>query len=440
MGYYIRHNKYVVFAKGRQVILLNGEIMKRVNRTKMESGTAVGSAVARKRPFPAVLDEMSPVKLARHIPKSTETALIARAAGRCEFRGCNEYLYEHPLTTDAGNFAENAHIVAFREAGARGAGPTRPVDINGIDNLMLLCQPCHKNIDSHPKKYPRQELVAQKLEHEARIRFVTGLGPELRTNVLTLKSRIGERVVEISQEEIVDALRPRYPASSAYKVIDLTQLGDESGDGYYPLAARRIRDEVRDMYATSGAFDRIKHLSVFGLAPIPLLVAFGNALSNTIQTDLFQCHRDRAERWCWYQGEPPVAYATSLLRAGTHPRNVAVVLSLSGTVSESALPAAIDQTFTVYVLTLRGATPNPGFLRQREDLEAFRLTYRELLATIVRDHEGLGLVHLFPAAPAPIAIACGFDLLPKAHPAIAVYDFDKRVGGFTERIKVNHYG
>lgn len=382
---------------------------------------------------------VSPIVPARDIPQLTHRALIAISSGRCEFRSCNKFLFEHSLTKDPGNYAEAAHVVAFRPAGPRGDMVDRPVDINGIDNLMLLCAECHHLIDTNPAKYPREELLAHKREHEDRIRLVTGFGPELRTNVLTLKSRIGERIVEIGKDEVVAALRPRYPASLQFHLVDLTDLGDELDPDYYRFAARKLQERTRAIYGADGPMTTVKHLSVFGLAPIPLLVVLGHALSNTIPTDLFQSHRDKSDRWTWYDGDAAARFVVQTLRSGTDPDKVAVIVSLSGAISEQSLPAGIDATFSVYQLTLGNVDPHPGFMRTREDLEAFRLAYRQLLADLIRRHPTHKTIHLFPAVPAPVAISLGFDLLPKAHPALAVYDFDKRVGGFAEKTKVNHY-
>ena len=204
-------------------------------------------------------------------------SLVARSAGRCEFRGCNKFLYTHPLTADNGNFSENAHIVAFREGGPRGRDGKRPTNIDSIENLMLMCAPCHHLIDTTPNKFPRTELEAHKREHEARIKRVTGLGPAMQTTVLQLKARIGASVVQVSPAETAHALLPRYPAGDP-KIIDLTGLGDEKNDAFYGFAAGRVRDEVRHLYATGGELETSKHLSVLALAPIPLLVVLGHSL------------------------------------------------------------------------------------------------------------------------------------------------------------------
>jgi hypothetical protein len=88
-------------------------------------------------------------------------------------------------------------------------------------------------------------------------------------------------------------------------------------------------------------------------------------------------------------------------------------------------------------MTLSGQTPHVDFLRQRRDLEEFRLTYRMFLSELCKHHPDVKEVHVFPALPAPIAIACGHDLLPKVHPALLVYDFDKKTGGFIIGLRVN---
>lgn len=364
----------------------------------------------------------------------TKMSLIARTAGRCEF--CNEYLFEHRLTTEPGNFSENAHIVAFSERGPRGSGD-RPADIDDIDNLMLLCAPDHLLIDRNPARYSRPLLKQRKREHEARIRRVTGIGPAMQTTVLQLKVKIGQHIVEVDRAEAFDAIQPRYPGGDPH-IIDLTQLGNEEPGAFYELAADRIQKRIAQLYETGGEIEKTKHLSVLALAPIPLLVALGGALSNKVPTEFYQCHRTRKEsRWTWYEGEAPARFHTRKLRSGTETSKVGLVLSLSGPFDPKSLPSHIDERYSLYEISPVDAVPNTGLTRQRDDLEAFRVSYRTLLAELLRDHEGLRELHLFPAIPAPAAVVCGFDLLPKVHPTLVIYDNVATEGGFVERLMVN---
>lgn len=366
--------------------------------------------------------------------KVTEVTLIARAAGRCEF--CNAFLYAHPMTGETGNFAENAHIVAFSERGPRGDG-NRPEAIDDVENLMLLCAPDHKLIDDNPERYTREVLVSLKHEHEARIKRVTAVGRAMRTSVLQLKAKIGSSIVEVSRSEVFEALQPRYPADDPH-IIDLTQLGDEQAGAFYELAADRIDKEVARLNDCGSSLERSQHLSVFALAPIPLLVSLGAVLSNKVPTDFYQCHRTRSEnRWNWYEGELPARFQIRVLRTGNNPTCVAIALSLSGAIDPATLPGTIDERFTLYEITPIDAVPNTGLIRQREDLEAFRSVYRGWLAELRVSHPRLRELHFFPAIPAPVAVACGFDLLPKVDPALVIYDNISKEGGFVARLTVN---
>lgn len=301
---------------------------------------------------------------------------------------------------------------------------------------MLLCRRDHKLIDDNPNRYTVEELKAHKHEHEARIKRVTGLGPSAQSTVLQFTAMIGTFKPVIGRSEISAALMPRYPADWVAN-IDLTALGAETPGAMYELACRRIDQEVARLHAIGGDLERTRHLSIFALAPIPLLVRLGVAVGNKTDTDFFQCHRNKAYRWSWFEGEVPVTYKVTELRRGTNPDNVALVLALSGPVTAVSLPAAIDGSFTVYEIGLVDRAPTPTFLRQREDLEAFRETYRTLLARIRGGHPLARHLHLFPAIPAPVAVACGFDLLPKVDPVLIIYDNVKEEGGFIARLNVN---
>lgn len=290
------------------------------------------------------------------IPDSTHAELVARSAGRCEF--CNVFLYKHPLTGERGNFAEDAHIVAFSENGPRG-DEDRPADINNIDNLMLLCRPDHRLIDRNADRYTRPFLEQRKREHEDRIGRVTEFGPGTQTTVLQLKVKIGSQIVEVDRTETFEALFPRYAVADPH-VIDLTGLGDEEPGAFYKLAADRIRRRAALLYETGGDIERTRRLSVLALAPIPLLVQLGHCLSNKVATDFYQCHRTRPEnRWNWYEGEPPVRFEVRRLRVGSDPARVGLILSLSGAIDVRACPSTWTSGFrsTRFCPWMRPQTP-----------------------------------------------------------------------------------
>src|SRR5579885_128104 len=193
-------------------------------------------------PAKAKRRKQSPVVLSRNVSENVRLRLVAASAGRCELRSCNKDLYIHPVTTEPGNFAQAAHIVAFRACGPRGEVGAQ--GLNAFENLMLLCAECHHLVDSEPQKYPVELLREFKREHEERIFTVTALGPEYRTTVIQLRANIGGQAVDIPASHIREVLLPRYPARLPGVLIDLTGIQAE-GPRFFEPARDQIRRELR---------------------------------------------------------------------------------------------------------------------------------------------------------------------------------------------------
>ena len=189
------------------------------------------------------------------------------------------------------------------------------------------------------------------------------------------------------------------------------------------------------LFQTGGEADLVPHLSVFAIGPMALLVALGSKLSNKIAADFYQRHRD-TENWIWKSDGAPVAYSIIRHTKGSSDSEVVLILSLSGKIDISTLPEQFSKHASVYEILLTSQAPTTTFLRQRRDLDAFRMVYQEALAMITSEHGPIAKLALFPAVPAPVAVLCGRERLPKVHPALHVYDYDKTAGGFTFQLEV----
>jgi hypothetical protein len=97
----------------------------------------------------------------------------------------------------------------------------------------------------------------------------------------------------------------------------------------------------------------------------------------------------------------------------------------------------LDAGYSVYEITLADGKPTPIYLRLREDVTRFKEIYQASLRAILQHHGHMEGIHLFPAVPAPVAVLCGKELLPKVDPKLLVYDFDKNKGGFNFILEVN---
>lgn len=329
-----------------------------------------------------------------------------------------------------------AHIVAFQPEGPRGKEGDRPEEINAVDNLMLLCPQCHKEIDDNPQEYPRARLEGFKREHEDRVKRLTELGSDSKTSLLVLKAPIGGQPVTITPHDTANAVVPRYPVSKDGKVLDLNALASIGElDSYLEAGREAIDRQLTDAFAPGSEAERTGHVSVFALAPIPLLIHFGSRLTNKVRTELFQRHRD-TEDWVWKDDGEPARYKHALIQKGEVGGPVALLLALSGAINVDSLSGDVKRQGWIYELTLENRPPDPTFLRLRTELDGFRTAYQEVLGLIAAQHGILEAVELFPAVPAPIAVLCGRERLPKVHPALRVYDFDRARGGYTFRFQV----
>lgn len=236
------------------------------------------------------------------IPAKEQLKLWVKAGGRCEFRGCSEPLFHDSLTLKETNYSDIAHIVAASKRGPRGDDPLPISKRRKFDNLMLLCKKHHKLVDSpeHQAEYSTRLLVGMKGEHEDRIARVTGMLPESKTAVIRLRSKIGNDNVAIRTGDIYDAIAPMYPSERDLD-IDLTGLQGTDTRASWEVGHETIRHEVGSFLARSAARGPVEHISIFGFASIPFLMALGHTIGSKIPYDIYQRHRS-SQDWKWKNG------------------------------------------------------------------------------------------------------------------------------------------
>lgn len=367
------------------------------------------------------------------IPSKTVLQLWVRAGGRCEFPGCNRQLFRDDLTLRQMNTAYVAHIVADQPDGPRGDPTLSPKFAKDIGNLMLLCDACHRRIDNQVDDYPVEILNGYKRNHEARIEFLTNIDQNRKTCLLFFTDNFGDRKHAFdSGPARAVVLSGRYPSEPRPIEIDLTSSpyrDDEPSyfDNKQEDVRRRIATQVRERIRIND----ITHLSIFGMAGIPLLAHLGYEIGDTIPTDLYQFHRD-TDSWNWQPAlEQHQRYIIDWPDAAdvASKKNVVINLSLSGVIHPDEIAVALPNVpFCSYKMTI--PFPNRDHLKSREQLEMFADQMRTLLARIREVHGADCCIHVFPAVPAPVAIKLGQLLLPKTDPTIRIYDHHKNSGGF----------
>jgi len=359
------------------------------------------------------------------IPEPTQRELWARAAGRCQFLGCNVLLYKDALTQQRSNLAVISHIVAFRPDGPRGDPVRSKLLEKDISNLMLTCRKHGKLIDdkSLEKEYPEALLVSFKQDHETRVRRATEITEDAQTHVLIVQASINGRDFHVNPAAAHRAIRPKYPAEDHPLVIDLsgTRLPAE-GEAFFRLMAQSISDQLQLILARRAGIARINSLSVFAIAPIPLLIHLGYCLGTLENIDLYQKHYG-SQDWTWMDVEDTQEFYTAVIPEGSDEDSnpIALVFSISGWMSIDQVKKAVDNDVRIY--EIQANEPSRDFLRSRKRLELFGIELRKILVALRYAHHQRKPIHVFLAIPAPLAIEFGRNIRTLDTPFI-IYEYE----------------
>lgn len=378
----------------------------------------------------------SPVTRVRSINHQVQRVLWAQSGGFCQFDACERSLIEHHVTKQQANFADKAHIVAFKESGPRGTPTVDEKDIHSLENLMLLCKDCHKLIDDNAALYPRHALEKMKAERVDLVRTaITNHAAELRTHILAFEAPIGGRVVAITNHEMMKAIKPRNVYRAQPIHISLNDLA-VSGETltFYQAGLEIIENEIARCMVKGGSLYEASHISVFAIGPIPLLIQLGASLPDKIGTIEIRHKRNNPATWVWNIEGETLRFGFREVRAGTRGKGVVLALSISGAVSVENLDDIFGEESSIYELHLVGQPPARTAMQKQDDLEAFKHAYKSALGEIAKVHGVSTPINLLPAVPAAVAVACGLMRHPKAEGPLIVHDL--RNGAYHEVLKV----
>lgn len=343
----------------------------------------------------------------KNISQNTERLLWAMSAGRCE--KCGRLIYQHPLSKSVGNFAQIAHNLPVSDRGPR--SEYKQIDetknIDDIQNLLLLCYDCHKEIDEiHPKDYPPELLKRIKSDFEQFIVKATNINRVIPTTVLKYSPNLhGKRLL------ITGIHNALFPDKVIEQEIDIT-LKDSTffvGDSKYweieeenLLRAfnRRVLPEIENY--TKGLIN----ISVFAIGPIPLLVKLGNLLSNKHNIDIYQLKKVPST-WEWETEKSDVDYQISYIQECENPQKIIAIFSLSGDIKKDEVKAAISWNNSVVIEIKTNQKPFDDFLRSKKQLGRFVRCYQTLREQLRKIGNSNTMVHLFAAVPNSIAIEIG---------------------------------
>ena len=359
----------------------------------------------------------------------TKMKLIAASGGRCQFKGCNEKLFIESLTNEELNHSNIAHIVASSPNGPRGSDKSHELS-NNLENLMLLCREHHKLVDDYPEKYPSELLISMKKEQEENVsRLLDGMYFP-KSEIVILESKIKNKIdVKVNLNSAIEANRKDgYNHGGDYGInIFIESRADYKSEEYWINVKKDLIGNIE--YSINNLYSRNPDiiLSVFPLAPIPLVILFGFLLNDKKKIIIHQKYRN-PDSWNWKENKLTNNFTiqNQTIKDGD---NIAIILSLTAKVNVNRILDVFDAS-TIYTITAENIGVDS--IASAQDLEEFWKTYLNLLDTIVNSKK-VNEVALFPAIPVSAAFEIGHHYMHKVYPTINIYD---ECDGFFKTISI----
>lgn len=360
--------------------------------------------------------------------------LWGKAGGRCQYRGCNKPLFTDALTKSEFNQAYIAHIIADVPGGPRGDAIKSDLLKDDLTNLMLMCDVHHRLIDKNDVDgHPVELLVQMKKEHEERIERVASINPNMQSHIVTYKANVGVHTPVLTYESVRDFLLPaHYPAQSNALDLSLSNSPQRDKDAtFWATELENLETQFNEQLRPKFRKGEISHLSVFGFAPMPLLIKLGTMINDIHHAQIHQPVRD-PKTWNLNDDSNVTQYHV-IEPSETHPL-VALNISLSAIINNERITKVLGNTCSIYTLTID--SPFNDFLKSKEQLRDFSIAIRKVMKQIKTRYNAQTALHIFPAMPIATAIEFGRAWMPKADMPLIIYDENTVNSGFFKAVEI----
>ena len=362
-------------------------------------------------------------KRAGNASAHTIAKLWAKAAGRCEYDGCNKLLYRDELTSEDINGGFVAHIIAASPDGPRGEEALSAQLVDDIGNVMLMCHDHHRLIDHEQvAEHTVERLRAMKKKHEDRVREVTEIDAAKICIPVVYGMNIGKEAVSIPRRELAQAMLPdNYPTENIVTISCQNSSIYDSQELFWQVEVAQLEQKYNESLKPLIGKDGIDCVSVFALAPQPLLVKLGTKLSDLHKVKVYQKHRE-PDTWKWQEITEP--NPMSIIRPQDPSKPPVLVFSLCAKAISTRVRDRFGNDASIWEMTAEN--PNNDMLRSADQLAEFRKFTRRVLDDINASSQA-DSIKVFMAMPAACAVELGRVWMPKADKALVLFDKNNAV-------------
>jgi len=301
---------------------------------------------------------------------------------------------------------------------------------------MLMCDDHHRLIDrADISGHPVSLLREMKQEHENRIERITAINHDMQSHIVIYKANVGAHTPEMSYESLREYLLPNhYPASANAFDLSLSNSAQrDRDDSFWKTELENLETQFNEQLRPLLRKGEIKHLSVFGFAPQPLLIKLGSLLNDIQSAGIHQPIRN-PKTWQWLDTADEIVYKT--IKPPKHFPIVAINISLSADINNDRIIKVLSDNCSVY--TIRIDKPFNDFMKCKKHLQDFSIEIRKLFNHIKSQYIAQTPLHIFPAMPVSAAIELGRVWMPKADMPLVIYDENTAKEGFIKKLEIKN--
>lgn len=358
------------------------------------------------------------------VPGDVGRRVAMQAAWRCQFAGCGKDLSTHFATGAKGNFSYLAHIVASSPEGPRGDPVQSARLASSEENVMLLCDECHRLIDRvAPSQYSAQTLREMKASNVAAVRRLLDSLQYPEVEPIMLVGNISGQVHHYSPSDTEQALLKAGLRQSKSRPEFFCRNGDvlhnPHSAAYWESLFAALRHDIpglQRLLTGTGTNRARPRLAVFPLHGTSILILGGRLIGDTGGVDVFQFHRDQVARnlggqWAWPEVAPmpdATKYEFQTLRPSAGEDEACLVISLTYDIAPDRLTEACfaDGEFKLPTIRLTADRFSADVIQHPKDLELFGATLDAALR-VLQDDWKVRRIHLFVGAPASSCFRVG---------------------------------
>lgn len=378
------------------------------------------------------------------MPKNDDLQYLGYEAGwRCQFAGCGKDLKRESLSGSRGVFSYFAHIIASSPNGPRGDALLSSQRTDDIDNVMLLCDECHRRIDREdPDRFTVDMLRKMRQDSINEVRRLLDTLRYQEAIPLVIMGNITAQSPRFIQREAEEALWTRQlrmsPHGPEHYFYNGGHLHDPHASHYWNSLFESLRGDIpllrKRLNGTLRGDGTTTPLAVFPLHGTSLLLLAGRMVGEGSSVTVFQFNRDRSAdlpggKWAFdATATPPTTdkYCVNELKQHDGGEEACLIVSLTFKVDPLRLSPGLYNTsgFRMGALEVTAAAPSElghGIFGHPQDLDHFAVAIEQAIRKL-QDQWRVKKVHLVVGAPASACFRIGQKLQARHHATIVCYE------------------